>query len=55
MMSGKAVSRAVRGHMLIDAALNTFLISEALDTHLPQDQDQGTKWCGAIVKQDAVH
>ena len=29
MLTGKAVSRAVRGHMLVDAALNTKLVSMA--------------------------
>ena len=29
MMSGKAVSRAIRGHLLVDAALNAILTSHA--------------------------
>lgn len=29
MLSGKAVSRAVRGHLIIDAALNFLLYSSA--------------------------
>lgn len=36
MMSGKAVSRAVRGHLLVDAALNALLTSSALDVNLSQ-------------------
>jgi hypothetical protein len=35
MMTGKAVSRAVRGHMLIDAALNTILIADAYNVPVP--------------------
>lgn len=35
MMSGKAVSRAVRGHMLVDAALNTMLLADAYNVPLP--------------------
>ena len=29
MLSGKAISRAVRGHLLVDAALNTILVANA--------------------------
>ena len=35
MMSGKAVSRAVRGHMLVDAALNAMLLADAYNVPLP--------------------
>ena len=35
MMPGKAVSRAVRGHMLVDAALNTMLLADAYNVPLP--------------------
>ena len=33
MLTGKAISRAVRGHMLADAALNTILVAKAY--HIP--------------------
>jgi hypothetical protein len=36
MLSGKAVSRAVRGHLLVDAALNAMVTSSALKIDLPQ-------------------
>ena len=29
MLSGKAVSRAIRGHLVVDSALNTMLIARA--------------------------
>ena len=35
MLTGKAISRAVRGHMLIDAALNTILVAKAYHIPLP--------------------
>lgn len=35
MMTGKAVSRAVRGHMLVDAALNTILVADAYNVPVP--------------------
>ena len=35
MLTGKAISRAVRGHMLIDAALNTNLVAKAYHIPLP--------------------
>ena len=41
MLSGKAVSRAVRGHLIIDAALNALLYSSALGIPITRIQ-QGT-------------
>ena len=35
MVTGKAISRAIRGHMLVDAALNAMLIAMAYDSPLP--------------------
>ena len=35
MMSGKAISRAIRGHLIVDYALNTMLIAKAYVTQLP--------------------
>ena len=35
MLTGKAISRAVRGHMLVDAALNTILVAKAYHIPLP--------------------
>ena len=35
MLTGKAVSRAVRGHMLVDAALNTILVEKAYNVTTP--------------------
>ena len=34
-LTGKVISRAVRGHMLVDAALNTMLIAMAHNSPLP--------------------
>ena len=36
MMSGKAVSRAVRGHFLVDSALQAILVSNTFDLPLPE-------------------
>ena len=36
MLSGKAISRAVRGHFLVDAALNSMLLSSVLGIPLPE-------------------
>ncbi|RUM44710.1 MAG: hypothetical protein DSY80_04105 [Desulfocapsa sp.] len=35
MLTGKAVSRAVRGHLLVDAALNTILVANAYNVPVP--------------------
>ncbi len=42
IMYGKAVSRAVRGHMLIDGVLNAMLLSTAYscDIHMNSEADQ---------------
>ena len=42
-MSGKATSRAVRAHLLLDAVLNALLLSKSMDVPLP---------CSAGVEQD---
>jgi hypothetical protein len=34
-MTAKAISRAVRGHMLVDAALNTILLADAYNVPIP--------------------
>ncbi|GFS26848.1 hypothetical protein ElyMa_007067800 [Elysia marginata] len=34
MLSGKAISRAIRGHLLVDAALNAMLTAKAFGLHL---------------------
>ena len=36
MLSGKAVSRAVRGHLLVDSCLNDLATSHMLDVPVPQ-------------------
>lgn len=43
ILSGKAISRAVRAHLLVDGALNALLHSEALDERIPhlQNVDMG--------------
>ena len=43
IMSGKAISRAVREHLLLDALLNGLLLSKSMDAPLP---------CAAGVEQD---
>ena len=43
MLTGKAISRAVRGHMLIDAALDTNLVAKAYHIPLPTKETEGPK------------
>ncbi len=35
MLTGKAIARSVRGHLLVDAALNTMLVADAYNLPLP--------------------
>lgn len=37
MLSGKAISRAVRGHLLVDRALNVLITSKALSLSFPDE------------------
>ena len=43
MLTGKAISRAVRGHMLVDAALNTILVAKAYHIPLPTKETNEPK------------
>ena len=38
MMSGKAVSIAVRSHMLVDAAMKNILVDDAYTVHVPTNE-----------------
>lgn len=38
MLSGKAVARAVRGYLLVDAALSALLIAKTLDIDIPNEE-----------------
>lgn len=40
MLSGKAISRAVRGHLLVDAALNTMLVADLYNAPLPSNDEE---------------
>ena len=43
MLTAKAISRAVRGHMLVDAALNTILVAKAYHIPLPTKETDEPK------------
>ena len=43
ILTGKAISRAVRGHMLVDAALNTILVAKAYHIPLPTKETDEPK------------
>ena len=36
MLSGKVIARAMRGHFIVDAALNALMLVDALNVPLPQ-------------------
>ena len=47
-MTGKAISRAVRGHMLVYAALNTILVAKAYHIPLPiKKTDEAKRYTGS--------
>ena len=41
IMAGKAISRAVRAHLIVNAALNVLLYSEALEVRVPHLHQTG--------------
>ena len=43
ILTGKAISRAVRAHLIVDAALNALLYSEALGVPVPHLRDADTE------------
>ena len=49
MLSGKAVSRAIRGHFLVDGALNAMLASKTFNVPLPV---KSTKEPGSAESED---
>ena len=49
MLSGKAVSRAIRGHFLVDGALNGMLASKTFNVPLPV---KSTKEHGTVEGND---
>ena len=38
-LSGKAIARAVRAHLIVDASLNALILTNVLDTPLPREPD----------------
>eukprot|EP00794_Sanderia_malayensis_P013319 gene13319-14691_t len=40
MLTGKAVQRAVRGHLLVDAALNALILAQAYDMSLTAEDKE---------------
>ena len=44
MLTGKAIARAVRGHLIVDAALNALFLAKTFNVHLP----------GCTVNEDEV-
>ena len=44
MLTGKAISIAIRSHMLVDAALNTILVAKAYHIPLPTKETDELNW-----------
>ena len=42
-LTGKVIPRTVRAHLIVDAALNALLYSEALDVPVPHLRDADTE------------
>ena len=40
MLTGKAMARAVRGHLIVDAALNALILARTWNVPLPTSEDE---------------
>ena len=49
IMTGKAIARAVRTHLIVDAALNALLYSEVLEVPVPRPQHTGIMFNGVTI------
>lgn len=52
MLCGKAISRAVRGHLLVDAALNTMLLADGYNVCLPSNEEQSLEVVTTCDEED---
>ena len=43
MLTGKAIARAVRGHLIVDAALNALVLAKTFNVPLPGSEDETTE------------
>ena len=48
-MTGKAIARAVRAHLIVDTALNALLYSEAREVPVPRRQHTGMMFHGVTI------
>lgn len=55
MMSGKAFSRAVRGHFIVDNALNTLLAKESVPQILNEAREMTDDWNDMLSKLDDLY
>ena len=55
MLSGKAISRAVRGHLLIDAALHAILLANAYNLPIPTNQPDPPQGDNETTSDDDWH
>jgi hypothetical protein len=52
ILTGKAISRAVRAHFIVDAALNTMLMSETFNVHVNLPQEEETRYEEAGMQEE---
>lgn len=55
MMSGKAFSRALRGHFIVDNALNTLLTKEAVPQVLNEENAMENNWNELLIEMDKLY
>ena len=54
ILSGKAVARAIRGHFLVDAALNAMLVSDTFSLPLSATLDEANTEEEPVVPQPSI-
>ena len=55
MLTGKAISRAIGGHLLVYAALHTILVANAYNLPLPTDEDDDAEGLCNEDANDTLH
>ncbi|KAK7100728.1 hypothetical protein V1264_023624 [Littorina saxatilis] len=54
MLSGKAIARAVRGHLLVESVLNALITSATFNSPLPSSIDSEARAMGPVAEENDV-
>lgn len=55
MLTGKAIARAVRGHLIVDAALNALVLANTFNVHLPGSSGSDIEEAEEFMETTPLH